>query len=321
MDERVIIGVDVGGTKIAAGAVSVSGETFASQLGPTEAGAGAEAVLDRMADMVAAVVRQARDARARVMGVAVATPGVVERESGAVRFATPALPGWTGADLGERLAALTGMPIAVVNDAHAAAWGEWRAGAGLGTRDMTFVSLGTGIGGGIVADGRLLLGHEGAAARIGHLSVDLDGVACHCGGRGCVEQYASGRAIERAAAAALATARATSLRTRASAPSAADVIAAARHGDDVAREILAEATRHLGAALATLVNLLNPEVIVLGGGLGAAGDVILAPAAASMARRLPDVLASSASLRPAALGGRSAVVGAALLAWERWGSA
>jgi glucokinase len=154
---------------------------------------------------------------------------------------------------------------------------------------------------------------------VGHVSVKVDGRPCPCGGAGCVEQYASGSAIARAAQAAINEMQDTSLRALPGAPTAADVLGAARAGDDCATRILADAAWHLGGALATLVNLFNPAVIVLGGGVSDAGDLFLVPAAESMAGRLPAVLSGSVALRRVELGGQSAVIGAALLAWDRLG--
>lgn len=318
-DSHVVIGIDVGGTKIACGAVTPAGESFAARTVPTEADTGAQAVIGRIADVVAVAAREVRDAGRTVAGVAVASPGVVDPEGGAVSFATPALPGWAGAGLRDRLTELTGLRTSVSNDAHAAAWGEWRRGAGRGTADMLMVTVGTGIGGGVIAGGRLLLGSRGAAGRVGHVSVKVDGRPCPCGGAGCVEQYASGSAIARAAQAAINEMQDTSLRALPGAPTAADVLGAARAGDDCATRILGEAAWYLGGALATLVNLFNPAVIVLGGGLAEAGDLFLLPAAQNMTRWLPAVLSGSVAVRRAELGGQSAVIGAALLAWDRLG--
>lgn len=149
----VVVGVDAGGTKIAAGAVAADGQTFASHAVPTGAGDGTQAVVDRITGLVQDTVREAREAGRRIAGVAAATPGMVDSRTGAVTFATPVLPAWAGVDLGGHIESATGLPARIANDAHAGAWGEWCCGAGCGTRHMVMVTVGTGVGGGGVADG------------------------------------------------------------------------------------------------------------------------------------------------------------------------
>jgi glucokinase len=255
-----------------------------------------------------------------VAGVGLATPGIVEGNTGTVRYATPALPGWTGLALGPRLAETLGLPVVVHNDGHAAAVGEWTVGAAAGATDAVVVVLGTGIGGGIIADGRLLRGHLGGAGRIGHLSVEAGGRRCWCGGRGCIEQYASGSAVARDAQAAVDGGAATSLRAVGRPVTAADVVRAARCEDRLALGLLSEAGRHLGAALVSVVNMLSPQVIVVGGGLVEAGPLLLGPAEEVLRERLPAPIRASVEVRPSTLGYRAAVAGAGLLAWERLGT-
>jgi glucokinase len=290
--------VDLGGTKIAAGLVTPAGDVQAIGTVPTPAGAGVDAVVEAIVARVEAARHAAGDAP--VTGIGVATPGIVDA-AGRIVFATPALPAWSGTRLGERIETATGLPVLVRNDGQAAAWGEWRCGAGRGTGDLVMLTLGTGVGGGIVCGGRLLGGGHGAGGRLGHLSVDEHGAPCWCGARGCLEQYASGTAIARAAAAA----------------SAREAVAVARRGDTRAREALRIAAGALGAAIATLVNVLDPDVVVLGGGLADGADLFLDEVAAAVRRRLVPALATTWQLVPAELGGLAAVCGAGLLALER----
>jgi glucokinase len=315
-----VVGIDVGGTKIAAGAVAGDGETFASHAASTGAEDGSQAVVDRIIGLVQDTAREARASGRHVAGVAIATAGMVDSRTGTVTFATPALPAWAGVDLGERIEKATGLPVRIANDAHAAAWGEWCCGAGRGTHHMVMVTVGTGVGGGVIADGALLRGSHGVAARIGHLTVDGKGHRCWCRGVGCLEAHASGAAIARAARAALDGGADTALRGAGRRPGAVEVLAAARAGDACARGIADEAARCLGAAFATLVNLFDPEVIVVGGGVADGAGELVDAARQHMADRLPPALSRGVSLRRGALAQRAAVAGAALLAWSHFTS-
>lgn len=315
-----VVGIDLGGTKIAVGLVARSGDVNVFHSRPTLAADGASAVIDRLAGLVREVLATLPGGAREVIGVGLATPGIVDAGTGTVRYATPALPGWTGLALGPRLAEALGLPVVVHNDGHAAAMGEWAVGAAAGAADAVVVVLGTGIGGGIIAGGRLLRGYLGGAGRIGHLSVEAGGRRCWCGARGCIEQYASGSAVARDAQVAIGGGAATSLRAIRRPLTAADVVRAARREDKLALGLLAEAGRHLGAALVSLVNMLSPQVIVVGGGLADAGALLLGPAEAVLRERLPPPVRASVEVRPSSLGYCAAVAGAGLLAWERLGT-
>jgi glucokinase len=316
MRKRRVVGIDLGGTKTAAGLVSCTGEVDAFDSWPTSAVDGAGAMVERLALVVAEAGRAARRAGQELVGVGLATPGIVDSVTGTVRYATPALPGWTGLALGPRLVESSGLAVVVHNDGYAAAKGEWALGGAVGAEDAVVIVLGTGIGGGIIAGGRLVPGHLGRAGRIGHLSVEADGRRCWCGARGCVEQYASGSAIARDAQAAVDRGVGTSLSRLERPVSAADVVQAARDGDPLATALLANAGRYLGTALVSLVNVLSPQVLVIGGGLAEAGVLLLDTAEGVLRERLPETLRTSVGIRLSTLGHRAAVVGAGLLAWE-----
>jgi len=312
-----VIGIDLGGTKVAVGLVSRSGDVDAFESWPTAASDGVEAVIERLAALVRDTVGTARGDALEVVGVGLATPGIVDSITGTVRYATPALPGWTGLALGPRLADSTGISVIVHNDGHAAVAGEWAVGAAIDATDATVIVLGTGIGGGIIAEGRLVRGYLGGAGRIGHLSVEANGRHCWCGARGCIEQYASGSAVARDAQAAIDSGAFTSMRALGRPITAADVVQAARLGDAQAVTLLSEAGRHLGAALVSVVNVLSPQVLVIGGGLAEAGALLLDPAEAVLRERLPIPIRTSVEVRISSLGHRAAVAGVGLLAWER----
>jgi glucokinase len=317
MPPAIAIGIDVGGTKVAGALVEIEGD------GPDGA-----RILDRhvvetpatdaeaTAEVIAGVAREiaSRHPEARALGVGAA--GMVDLQ-GVMRFAPNVA--WRELPLAARLREQVGLPTFVDNDANAAAWGEYRFGAGRGCSDMLLVTVGTGIGGGVVADGELFRGAHGFAAEIGHVIVEPGGPLCGCGNLGCWEQMASGRAIDRMGRAA-AVEFPQSLMVSLAGGDPSDVTGtavtqAARQGDPVAVRILAEVGRRLGEGIAGLVNILDPDTVVVGGGAIAAGELLLAPA-----REAADRAIEGAAYRPpvplvaATLGNDAGMVGAADLA-------
>lgn len=306
------IGIDVGGTKTAAARVRSDGTVLAREVLPTPA--------HDMAATLDAMVKTARAVLTPDVGaVGIAAAGLVERNSGVLRFA-PNLA-WRDAPLVEHVRDALGLPVVADNDNTAAAWGEYVFGAGRAHRDLLLVGVGTGIGGGIVSDGRLLRGAHGFAAEIGHMLMDPEGPLCGCGNRGCWEQLASGQAVTRAGRRAVREGARTSLVERAKGdPDLVDgpmVTSAGRDGDPVAVAILAEVGRWLGLGIGGLVNALDPEIVIVAGGVAAAGELILEPARAAFHRQVEAVDHRPAvPLVPAALGDHTGVVGAAALVLE-----
>jgi glucokinase len=310
----VTIGIDVGGTKLCAAAVDSAGRVIAFERRPAPL-QGYEAALAAIAGACTAVRRQAG---AEVTAAGVATAAFFARDRASVRYSTNL--GWRGgalrADLEERL----GLPVAVENDADAAAWGEYVHGAAQGEDCAVMATLGTGIGGGAVIGGRLLTGGHGLGAELGHLQVVPDGLPCGCGARGCLEQYASGTALARIAR---ERAQAEPRRTRlpAGAPEQIDgrlVIRLARAGDAVARQALDEISGWVGRGLAMVASILDPTAVILGGGLAeAAPDLLLEPIGAAIERHTTIPGARPAvPVRIGALGNRAGAIGAAALARE-----
>lgn len=289
--------MDVGGTKCAGVRLGSGGSVVDHRERPTPQGA--EAVFDT----IVAVIEDLGLTDSDEIGVGL--PGLVDL-GGRLRHA-PNLPGVVDVDAAAELAARLGRVVAVDNDATCAAIAEWRRGAGRGHEDLVVVTLGTGIGGGIVTGGRLLRGAHGTAGEIGHLVVEVEGRRCGCGRRGCWERYASGTALADHARVATGTAM-----------SGPEVMAAARRGEDWALEVLGVFTDWVGRGLAALVNVVDPACFVIGGGLVEAGDLLLEGITralgthlyASEHRELPEV-------RLAELGPRAGAIGAALLAHER----
>jgi glucokinase len=309
---RQAVGIDIGGTKIAALRISAAGEIRSRSVIPTPA-------TDRSAAMSAIEAAAAAVFEDGVAAIGVGMAGLIDARSG-VLLSAPNLA-WRALSVSEGLGARFGLPVTVDNDATAAAWGESRLGASRGSDDSLFVGVGTGIGGGIVAGGRLLRGAHGLAGEIGHIIVEPGGPLCGCGNRGCWEQVASGVAIARAGGRAVSDEPGSPIaRLAGGDPRRATgelVTEAARDGDAAAVEILTTVARRLGEGIAGLVNVLDPEVVVLGGGVGEAGDLLLGPlreaylAAVEGADVRPEV-----PIVPARLGNDAGAIGAALLALE-----
>ncbi|MGQ0466020.1 MAG: ROK family glucokinase [Sporichthyaceae bacterium] len=304
------VGVDVGGTKLAAGLVAADGAILTRAQVPSER-ANPAATVEQVAAVLAAL-----GSGAAGLPVGVGVAGFVAADRSTVVRA-PNLD-WRNVEFGADLAKRLGVPVVVENDANAAAWGEARFGAGRGVRAMVAVTVGTGIGGGIVSAGVLQRGGNGMAAEIGHLPLVLDGKACPCGQQGCWEQYASGTALLRVARYLADSGKpaAAALREACGGDSAqltgAMVTAAAAAGDLAALHLLGEIGEWLGRGLAALAAVLDPECFVIGGGLAAAGDLLLVPARESLAMRLPaGAQRPPIPIRAAALGNDAGIVGAA----------
>ncbi|HJQ04994.1 MAG TPA: ROK family glucokinase [Nocardioides sp.] len=308
--DAVTCGIDIGGTKIAGAVVAADGSILATHR--VESPATDPAAMERAAaDLVRTLA-----AEHPVRAVGVGAAGYIDEARATVRFA-PNIA-WRNERLGPELSALTGLPVVVENDANAAAWGEFRFGAGHDVDDQLMVTVGTGVGGGVILGGRLLRGAFGVAAEIGHLCVVPDGRQCGCGNRGCLEQYGSGSALVRNAREA----------ARGGSPFAAEVLAraggdlaaitgpmiteAAADGDRFAVEQLEEIGRWLGHGIASLTAVLDPAVIVVGGGVSAAGDLLVNPIRDAFSRELTGRgYRPEAEIRVARLGNDAGVIGAA----------
>ena len=314
MPGAVAIGVDAGGTKVEALLVGVeSGGSILDRRRAQTPATDAEATTRT----IVALARELMAGRDDVSALGVGAAGMVDL-GGVMRFA-PNLA-WREFPLAERIRSGVGLPTLVDNDANVAAWGEFRFGAGRGSNDMLLVTVGTGIGGGIVAGGRLFRGGHGFAGEIGHIIVEPNGPLCGCGNLGCWEQVASGRAIGRLGREAAQEHPESLIVELAGGLSGAVtglvVTAAALKGDHVAVRIMAEVGRRLGEGIAGLVNILDPDIVVVGGGVIEAGELILDPARRAFVDTVeapehrPEV-----PLVPAVMGNDAGAVGAADLAW------
>ncbi|MFE3379933.1 ROK family protein [Streptomyces anulatus] len=294
-----VAGIDIGGTKTAVGLVDDNGTLQHRHTVPTPASDGPAAV-------VAAAVRAVRDLGAPVAAVGVGSAGVVDPESGRIVSATDALPGWAGTELRRDMERALGVPVAVDNDVHAHALGEAWLGAAAGHRHVLLVAVGTGIGGSLLTDGRVHHGARYVAGHAGHVPVpSAVGVPCTCGGKGHAEAVGSGPALLAAYAKSLP----------APVSSLAEVSARAAGGEDTARRVLARGARALGEALGGIVNMTDPELVLVGGGVSNCGPEWWEPLREAFAAELLPPL-KDVELRPGSLGGDAAVLGAARLALE-----
>jgi glucokinase len=298
-----ILGLDFGGTKLAAGIVdSETGAVLAALRAPTPAG-GAQAGIAAMFALGQQLVAHHTEP---IGAVGVSFGGPVEADGRTVRLSMH-IPGWEGTPLAALCEQAFAVPARIANDADAAALAEYRFGAGHGCRHMLYLTVSTGIGGGVIVDGKLHRGEHAWAGEVGHMILKPDGPPCACGGNGCLESLSSGLSIARDARARIPAA----LRHLAPADiSARDVVAAAQAGDPDAQAIWQHAVGWLGVGISSACNLLNPGIVVLGGGLTGAGDSLFAPLREIMAYRM---LGKQTVIKPAALGDVVGIIGGAAL--------
>jgi len=272
------VGVDVGGTNIKAGVVDSSGRRLSRASIKTRAAEGPGPIADRIAACVSDSIRRAKLRPERIAGVGLTSPGPLDSQAGVI-ITAPNLPGFENVPLRQMVGDRIGLPVVLVNDANAAAWGEFWCGAGRHVDSLVMFTLGTGIGGGIVTDGRLLIGAHDHAAEVGHQRVADGGRLCGCGQRGCLEAYASATGVVGCVVEALEAGRRSSLRrlwrNDPDALTARVVFEAADAGDALAKRIVHEAAEYLAIGVVNVMNILNPAMVVFAGGMIAAGDGFL----------------------------------------------
>jgi glucokinase len=299
---EVALGIDIGGTKTSAGVVDASGRVLHHATRPTPARDGAAAVLHTAAELAREMLESVVGMNAQIRGCGAGVAGTVDR-NGIISHATEALPGWAGTDVAQELSAALELPVRVVNDVQAMALGEHRFGAAADAESALIVAVGTGIGGAIICGGAVVAGRTGTAGAVGHVPVPAPVPRrCPCGRMGHVEAYASGPAIV-----------ADYVARGGVAARLEEVAGNARAGDELAREVIATAGAILGTALGGLSNVLDPELIVVGGGAANLGELLFDPLEAALYREAisgPDQV----PVRPTGLGALAAVVGAASLA-------
>ena len=328
---KYIIGVDLGGTKISAGALSEDGKSaHGIRSISTQAELGAEGVVERIIGLIEGVILDTINetggtaTRKDFIGIGAGAPGPLDREKGIVVVA-PNL-GWRNFPLSDRISKRFGIPVVLDNDANCATVGEWWLGAARGGRNVVGVTIGTGIGGGLIFDGKLYHGASDVAGEIGHTTIDVNGRYCKCGNYGCLEAYASGPAIATRAREALIREDTASML-----PAMVDgqldritaeiVYDAAKKGDGLANEIVRDTARYLGAGIATLLNVINPDVVVIAGGVTRAGEALFGPLRTEVRRRAFSPAVEAVRIVPAELPGTAGVVGAvAAFKMDRYGT-
>lgn len=318
MTQRYAVGLDVGGTDIKAGLIGDDGTVAASAVRPTRSSRGAAAVLADMAALADEVIVRSGQDRSSVVGVGIGFPGPLSPSRGVI-FKPANLPGFENVPVRDELTRLTGLPATLDNDANVAAYAEFWVGAARDVRDMVMFTLGTGIGAGVVIDGRLLRGHFENAAELGHTIVQADGRPCSCGQRGCLEQYASAAAVARRAVEALEAGEGSVLLNTPGgwkAITCREVVAAAVDGDAVASRIWDDACRYLAIGCVNVQHAFNPAKIVLGGGASAAGEPLLDGVRRHLDRQRWSLIDDTPQLVLARLGNDAGIIGAGGLMLE-----
>jgi glucokinase len=319
-DGNPVVAVDLGGTKIAAALVSPSGRILHRERTLTMAEEGPRLVFERLCSVIESVLEAAGLNPSDLKGISVAAAGPIDMDRGLI-VTPPNLPGWDTVPLREMTLDKFRVPSYLINDAKAAAIGEHEFGAGKGTDNLIVLTLGTGIGGGIIIGGKLYLGQSGSAGEVGHMTIDVGGPRCSCGNMGCWEMYASGTAMEREASMRLLMGAMSSLRGLfeggGNHVTARQIEAAARSGDKFAMDIIGWSSKNIGVGLANLVNIFNPEMIITGGGLSNIGDLLLKPAVETMRQRSFALLADAVRVVQSPIGEDAATLGAAAFAFRQ----
>jgi len=318
---KVLVGVDLGGSSAKVAVVSAKGEIIEKGSVPTSDEPGPEPVMTGSEKTVQSVLNRAGLSRKDVLAVGIGAPGPLNWQTGLV-YSLTNLHGWKDVALADEMAGRLGMPVYLDNDANVACYGEFWSGAGKDVDCMCLLTLGTGVGGGLVVFGRLLRGPDGTAAEIGHINVMRDGRPCNCGAKGCLETYASVTGLLRTVREGIENGKHTILVDMAdqdiSNITGQMVSDAIDKGDEFAQWAMAETGQWLGTGIASLINLFNPEKIVLGGGMTAAGDHLLKPLRETAKAQAFDVPAKRAKIVLAAHGNDAGVIGAAGCALDRY---
>jgi len=313
------VGVDLGGTNMAAALLDKDGHILEKAKVPTLAHEGHDAVVDRMAQLIQQVIEGAGVGLAQVGGIGIGVPGMLDMEKGLTLF-LPNLPGtWPRVPLAPRIAEALGLPTFLLNDVRSIALGEKTYGAGREVDNLVCLAIGTGIGGGVVVGGKLLLGLDGTAGEVGHQIIDPYGPRCGCGNRGCLEAFASGPAIAsmgvRAVKQGLTTLIGELCNYDLNAISPKLIYQAAQEGDAVAQEIYEMAGFYIGIGVANLITILSPQMVVIGGGVAQAGELLLAPIRETARQRVHVTPFDKVQIVQAELGTDAGMMGAA--AWAR----
>jgi glucokinase-like ROK family protein len=311
---------DLGATSIDVAVTDLDGRILGHRDEPADVAAGPERCLARVDELFAELTAATRDLPGRLWGIGIGVPGPVEFRSGRP-ISPPIMPGWDGYPVRERFATRYGAPVWVDNDVNILALGEWRSGIAVGHDNVIVVKIGTGIGAGIISNGHIHRGAQGAAGDVGHVQViDDASVVCRCGNVGCLEALAGGGALGREGEAVASTGRSERLRTaldQHGRVTAEDVARAASFGDPIAVSMLLGAGHRVGLVLASLVNFFNPSVVVVGGGVAQSGDQLLAAIRETVYRRSLPLATRELTVQRSSLGALAGVIGASTMVTEQ----
>ena len=319
---RYVVGIDLGGTNIVVGTVAEDGSELVGLVSePTLPEQGGDAVIARIVKLARASIAAARGKE--IAGVGIGSPGPLDTKTGIV-ILTPNL-GWTDMPLRDRVSSAIGLPATLDNDANCAIFGEWWRGAAQGVSHVVGLTIGTGIGGGIILGGEIYHGASDVAGEIGHMTIEANGRLCKCGNQGCLEAYASGPAIAARAVEGIGAGAKTGLPQYVAGDlsriTAQVVYEAAHDGDAYAQQVVRETAMLLGAGVSNIVNIFNPEVVVICGGVTLAGDKLFEPLTTEVHRRAFKPAWEVCRILPGTLTGTAGVYGAAAVFMQRtWGA-
>lgn len=306
-DAGIVVGVDFGHSHLRVAVGNLAHQVLAEQSEPFDVDTSASEGFDRAEQLVTRLIESTGVGADKVIGVGLGVPGPIDVETGTLG-STAILPGWSGLNPRQELAERLGMPVQVDNDANLGALGELVWGSGRGVKDLAYIKVASGVGAGLVMDGRIYRGPGGTAGEIGHITLDESGPVCRCGNRGCLETFTAARYV-------------LELLRGSHGPdlTLARMVQLAREGDLGCRRVIGDVGRHVGMGVASLANLLNPSRVVLGGDLAEAGELVLGPIRESVARYAIPSAARRLSVVSGALGGRAEVLGALALALSEVG--
>ena len=318
--ELPVLAIDLGGTKIITALISSKGQMIAREYCLALAEEGPESVINRLLSAVDHLLSQRNIASSQLDSISIASAGAINSEKGLIT-SSPNLPGWYDIPLRDIVRERYRVNTFLINDASAAALGEHHLGAGKGVNNLIYLTVSTGIGGGIIINGKLYSGPCGSAGEIGHMTIDVNGPRCNCGNIGCWETLASGTAVAKETIRRISHGEGSSLTEIVEGKieniTAEKVGVAAQGGDSLALEVISRTATYLGVGMVNLVNIFNPEMIIVGGGLSKMGDLLLNPARQVVRERAFQLSAQAVRIVPAQLGDDAGVLGAAIFALQQ----
>jgi len=309
------IGIDVGGTNIKIALISNKGEILYSNTFPTRAEMGYVYTVSNIKQAINDLMSETKSSKSNIESIGFGFPGQIDYKNGVVRNSTN-VPGWNNVEIADIIKTEFGIPAFIDNDVRCATLGELKYGAGKGAENLVCITVGTGIGSGLVINGKLVRGASNAAGEIGHIKLSMnDGPLCGCGDFGCFEAYASGPSIVAMAEEYIKGGKSTMYREMANGSEITPYIVskAAEEGDAVAKQIFKQIGHYIGIGLSSVINLLNPEKVIIGGGVSAAGDLLFNPIRETINERAMKIAREAVEIVPAELGNTAGVIGASLL--------